>query len=294
MALASALVQVIISAVRKTARPMLRDFGEVAQLQVSRKGPGDFVTAADLKAEDTLYELLMKARPGYGFLGEERGLVEGTDKSHTWIVDPIDGTTNFMHGFPQYCISIALSQRGVITQSVVYDPARNDLFTATKGAGAYLNEKRIRVGKLDRIANALLATGYQTGSPAALKEYLEMYGIMAERSQGIRRAGSAALDLAYVACGRLDGFYEKGLKPWDIAGGALLVTEAGGLVGNFTGEANFLEQRECLAANPKIYGQLVGLTGKYSKFANAGEKAAMRAADIKDTEARQTSTDSPI
>ncbi|HEV7815903.1 MAG TPA: inositol monophosphatase family protein, partial [Janthinobacterium sp.] len=162
-------------------------------------------------------------------------------------------------GFPQYSVSIALAQRGVVTQAVVYDPVRNDLFTASKGGGAFLNDKRIRVTKLDRIANALLGTGYKAGSSAALEEFLKMYQIMGERSQGVRRAGSAALDLAYVACGRLDGFYEKGLKPWDIAAGALMITESGGIVGEFNGESDYLYKGDIIAASPKVFGQMVAL-----------------------------------
>jgi myo-inositol-1(or 4)-monophosphatase len=186
------------------------------------------------------------------------------ETEHVWIIDPLDGTTNFMHGFPQYAISIALQQRGTTTLALVYDPVRNDLFTAEKGAGAYLNEKRIRVGKLDRIGNALLGTGYKTGSPAALHEYLKMYGIMAERCQGVRRAGSAALDLAYVASGRLDGFYEKGLKPWDIAAGALLVAEAGGIIAEFNGESEYLHKGNVIAGSPKVFGQMIGLLAEFA------------------------------
>lgn len=260
------MINTAVKAARRGAAVINRASFDLDRVIVTEKNHKDFVTDVDQAAEQAIIEVLSKAYPDHAFLAEESGASANAhdEAEYTWIIDPIDGTTNFMHGFPQYCISIALSQRGVITQAVLYDPARNDLFTATKGAGAYLNEKRIRVGKLDRIGNALLATGYQTGSPKALKEYLEMYGIMAERSQGIRRAGSAALDLAYVACGRLDGFYEKGLKPWDIAAGALLVTEAGGIVGEFNGESDYLYKGDIIAASPKVFGQMVGLLTPYA------------------------------
>ena len=189
--------------------------------------------------------------------------MEHDENEFQWIIDPIDGTSNFIHGFPQYCVSIALAQRGVITQAVIYDPVRNDLFTASKGAGAFLNEKRIRVTKLDRVANAMLGTGHGAG-PRALDEYLKMYAIMGERSQGVRSAGSAALDLAYVACGRLDGFYQKGLKPWDIAAGALMITESGGIVGEFSGESDYLYKGDVIAASPKVFGQMVSLLAPFA------------------------------
>jgi myo-inositol-1(or 4)-monophosphatase len=185
------------------------------------------------------------------------------ESEFAWIIDPIDGTTNFMHGYPNYCVSIALQQRGVITQAVIYDPVRNDLFTASKGGGAFLNDKRIRVTKHDRIANTLLASGHGAG-PRALDEYMRMYAIMGEKCQAIRNGGSAALDLANVAAGRLDGFYEKGLKPWDIAAGSLLVTEAGGICGEFNGESAYLHKGNIIAASPKVFGQMVPLLAAFA------------------------------
>jgi len=230
MPLGSPVVQVMIDAVRKAARPMLRDFGEVAELQVSRKGPGDFVSAADLRAEQTLFEALMKARPGYGFLGEERGLVEGTDKSHTFIVDPIDGTTNFLHAMPHFAITVALEREGEIQAAVTYNPIVNDLFWAEKGKGAFLNDARIRVSGRRELADCLIGTGLPfIGRPGHGQTIKEVHAI-GQRVAGIRRLGSAALDLAWVAAGRYDAFWERNLNPWDVAAGLLLVTEAGGTV----------------------------------------------------------------
>ncbi|MFN4288261.1 MAG: inositol monophosphatase family protein [Brevundimonas sp.] len=235
MALASSLVQVIIDAVRKTARPMVRDFGEVSQLQVSRKGPSDFVTAADLKAEQTLFELLTKARPGYGFLGEERGLVEGTDKTHTWIVDPIDGTTNFMHAMPHFAITVGLERAAPdgsreIVAGVTYNPIQNELFWAEKGKGCYLNDTRIRVAARRDLGDALISTGLPFQGRSGHAQAIREIHAVGQRVAGIRRLGSAALDLAWVAAGRYDAFWERGLKPWDVAAGILMIREAGGVI----------------------------------------------------------------
>ncbi|MEK7417698.1 MAG: inositol monophosphatase family protein, partial [Pseudomonadota bacterium] len=194
------------------------------------------------------------------------------------IIDPLDGTTNFIHGFPVYCVSIALSFKGKVEHAVVYDPSRNDLFTATRGRGAYLNDRRIRVSKRIQLKDSLISTGFPFRRGDNFKQYMNMLGDVMQETAGVRRPGAAALDLAYVAAGFADGFFESGLQIWDVAAGSLLVTEAGGLVGNFTGEADFLEQKECLAGNPRIYGALVGIVGKYSKFASAGEKAGVRQA----------------
>ena len=255
------MLNTAIKAARRAATVINRASFDLDRVVVTEKQHNDFVTDVDQAAEQAIIEVLSKAYPDHAILGEESGASANThdENEYQWIIDPLDGTTNFIHGFPQYCVSIALAHRGVITQAVIYDPVRNDLFTATKGAGAYLNEKRIRVTKLDRISNALLGTGYVAGSARALDEYLKMYAIMGERSQGVRRAGSAALDLAYVACGRLDGFYEKGLKPWDIAAGALMITESGGIVGEFSGESEYLYKGDVIAASPKIFGQMITL-----------------------------------
>ncbi|MDP3137399.1 MAG: inositol monophosphatase family protein, partial [Burkholderiaceae bacterium] len=202
------------------------------------------------------------------------------DSDYVWIIDPLDGTTNFIHGFPVYCVSIALAVKGKVEHGVIYDPSRNDLFTATRGRGAYMNDRRLRVSKRIRLADCLISTGFPFRSGDNFPRYLAMMGDIMPRTAGLRRPGAAALDLAYVAAGFTDGFFETGLSPWDVAAGSLLVTEAGGLIGNFTGEADFMDQKECVAAAPKIYGQLVPLLSKYSKFASAGDKAQVRQAIV--------------
>jgi myo-inositol-1(or 4)-monophosphatase len=251
-----------------------------------------------LASENAIIETLLTAYPHHGILAEESGKTHGNpDADHVWIIDPLDGTTNFIHGFPVYCVSIALAVNGKVEQAVVYDPSRNDLFTATKGRGAYMNDRRLRTSKRTQMHECLISTGFPFRPGDNFNQYLRMMGDVMQRTAGLRRPGAAALDLAYVAAGFTDAFFETGLQPWDVAAGALLVTEAGGLVGNFTGEADFLEQKECLAGTPKIYGQLVPILSKYSKFASAGEKASVRAADAKDAEAKQAdpdATDSPF
>lgn len=257
MPLGSPVVQVMIDAVRKAARPMLRDFGEVAALQVSRKGPGDFVSAADLKAEQTLYEVLMKARPGYGFLGEERGLVEGTDKSHTFIVDPIDGTTNFLHAMPHFAITVALEREGEIQAGVTFNPITNELFWAEKGKGAFLNDARIRVSGRRELADCLIGTGLPfIGRPGHGQTIKEVHAI-GQRVAGIRRLGSAALDLAWVAAGRYDAFWERNLNPWDVAAGILLVTEAGGVATGIDEDQDVRTGAGVCVGAPDIHPQLV-------------------------------------
>ncbi|TWI44459.1 myo-inositol-1(or 4)-monophosphatase [Pseudoduganella flava] len=260
------MLNTAVKAARRAAAVINRASFDLDRVGVTEKQHNDFVTDVDTAAEQAIIEVLQKAYPTHAFLGEESGTTGNVndESEFVWIIDPLDGTTNFMHGFPQYAVSIALQQRGVITLGVVYDPVRNDLFTAEKGAGSYLNDKRIRVRKLDRIAGALLGTGYKNGSPKALDEYLKMYGLMAERCHGVRRAGSAALDLAYVASGRLDGFYEKNLQPWDIAAGSLLVTEAGGIAGEFNGESNYMNTGHIVAASPRVFGQMVGLLAEFA------------------------------
>ncbi len=273
------MLNVAIKAARAAGAIINRAALDLEAVRISQKEVNDFVTEVDHAAEKAIIETLLTAYPGHGILAEESGSEHGAkDSEFVWIIDPLDGTTNFIHGFPVYCVSIALAVRGKLEQAVIYDPSRNDLFTATKGRGAYCNDRRMRVSKRIRLSEALLSTGFPFRKGDDFNSYLQLMGEVMKVSAGLRRPGAAALDLAYVAAGRTDGFFEKGLRPWDMAAGALLVTEAGGLVGNFTGEANFLDQQECLAANPKIYGQMVSLVGKYSKFASAGEKAAVRQA----------------
>ena len=273
------MLNMAIKAARAAGAIINRAALDVESVRVSNKQVNDFVTEVDQQAEQAIIETLMTAYPGHGILAEESGNEYGNRNSdHIWIIDPLDGTTNFIHGFPVYCVSIALAVQGRIEQAVVYDPSRNDLFTATRGRGAFLNERRIRVSKRTMLKDCLISTGFPFRPGDNFKQYMAMLGDVMQRTSGVRRPGAAALDLAYVAAGFSDGFFETGLNIWDVAAGSLLVTEAGGLVGNFTGESDFLEQREILAATPRIYGQLVPVLGKYSKFAGAGDKAAVRQA----------------
>ena len=253
MATASTLIKVMQDAAAKAAKGIRRDFGELENLQVSKKGLADYVSAADVKAEKYLREELLRVRPGYGFLGEEEGLTEGTDKSHTWIVDPIDGTTNFLHAIPHFAINIALERDGAIVAAVTYNPISDDLFWAEKGKGAYQNNRRLRVSARLRMDEALLATGIPfLGHGQHAKFLKELHQISAKVS-GVRRFGSAALDLAYVAAGRFDGYWERDLKPWDMAAGLLLVTEAGGKVTNADGGEDILGSGTICAANPDLH-----------------------------------------
>ena len=267
------MLNIAVKAARAAGAIINRAALDVEAVRISQKQVNDFVTEVDHASERVIIETLLGAYPDHGILAEESGSTEGNPNAdHIWIIDPLDGTTNFIHGFPVYCVSIALQVRGKLEQAVVYDPTRNDLFTATKGRGAFLNDRRIRVSKRTRLTECLISTGFPYRPGDDYDRYLRLMSEVMQRTAGLRRPGAAALDLAYVAAGFSDGFFELGLQPWDMAAGALLVTEAGGLVGNFTGESNFLEQKECLAANPRIYAQLVPLLQSYSKFATAEEK----------------------
>jgi myo-inositol-1(or 4)-monophosphatase len=256
---ASALVRVMIDAARKAGRTLARDFGEVAELQVSKKGAADFVSAADLKAEQTLMEVLTKARPGYGFLGEERGLIEGSDKTHTWIVDPLDGTTNFLHGMPHFAVNIALQREGLVVAAVTFNPATAELFWAERGKGAFVNDKRLRVAARSRLDEAVFATGIPFLGHGQHGRFLKELHQVAQRVAGVRRFGAAALDLAWVAAGRFDGFWERDLHPWDLAAGTLLVLEAGGVVTDADGGADPLATGSICAGNSVLHGQLQAL-----------------------------------
>jgi myo-inositol-1(or 4)-monophosphatase len=240
-------------AARKAARGLNRDFGELAELQVAKKAPADFVSAADLKAEQTIFEMLTKARPGYSFLGEERGMIEGTDKTHTWIVDPLDGTTNFLHAIPHFAINIALQREGAVVAAVTFNPVTNDLFWAEKGKGAFVNDKRLRVAARTKMEESVLATGIPFLGHGQHATFLKELHQVSQRVAGVRRFGSAALDLAWVAAGRYDGYWERDLNAWDIAAGILLVTEAGGKVTDADGHGDPLVSGSVCAANLEIH-----------------------------------------
>lgn len=270
------MLNVAIKAARAAGSIINRASLDVEAVRVSQKQINDFVTEVDHASEAAIIQILLEAYPHHGILAEESGSEHGhPNADHVWIIDPLDGTTNFIHGFPVYCVSIALKVRDRIEQAVVYDPTRNDLFTATRGRGAFLNERRIRVSKRTHLHHSLLSTGFPFRPGDNMASYLHMMGEVMQATAGLRRPGAAALDLAYVAAGYTDGFFETGLSAWDVAAGSLLVTEAGGLVGNFTGEPDFLEQRECVAGTPRVYGQLVGILSKYSKFAGVDAKTAV-------------------
>jgi myo-inositol-1(or 4)-monophosphatase len=255
--LRSALMNVMLKAARKAARTLKRDFGEIEHLQVSLKGPANFVTAADRRAEQILLEELTLARPGYGFLGEEGGMREGADKTHRWIVDPLDGTMNFLHGIPHFAISIALEREGTIVAGLVYNPANDELFTAERGKGSFVNDQRLRVAARTRLADSVVACALphpSRGDPELTrKEHIAAQGKVA----GLRRFGAASLDLAWVAAGRFDAYWERGLSPWDIAAGIILVREAGGYVTDLAGGETMLASGDILAGNESIQRELL-------------------------------------
>ena len=264
------MLTVAIKAARAAGSIINRAALDVESVRVAEKNANDFVTEVDQACEEAIIQTLLGAYPDHGILAEESGQEHGNAHSEfVWIIDPLDGTTNFIHGFPYYCVSIAMQYRGKIEQAVVYDPTRNDLFSATKGRGAFMNDRRMRVSKRTQLKDCLLSTGFPFRQGDDLQTYLLMMAEMIQKTAALRRPGAAALDLAYVAAGFSDGFFESGLQPWDTAAGALLITEAGGLIGNFSGEANFLHEKECMAASPKIYAQMAHLLSPYSKVASA-------------------------
>ncbi len=255
----SAILNVMIKAAHRAARSLKRDLGEVEQLQVSLKGPRNFVTAADRRAEAILREELAKARPDYGFLGEEGGAHAGTDKTHRWIVDPLDGTTNFLHGIPHFAIAIALERNGTIVAGLVYNPAHDEMFIAERGKGAFLNDKRIRVAARQRLADAIVACGlphYGRGDLTLARSEIAA----AQRAfAGLRRYGAATLDLAWVAAGRLDAYWERDLSPWDLAAGSILVREAGGFISDLDGSDAILAKGNVVAGNETMHRELLRL-----------------------------------
>ena len=255
----SPALNVMVAAARKAGRPLIRDFGELENLQISMKGPADFVSSADQRTEKILIEELTKARPGYSIHGEETGVHEGPDKTHRFIIDPIDGTTNFLHGVPHFSISIALEREGQLVSGLVYNPISDEMFVAERGHGAYLNDKRLRVAARKNLPESLIVTGIPfmgRGTDEERKRSLAEVEAVVSRTSGIRRYGSAALDCAFVAAGRFDAFWERGLNAWDIAAGVLLVREAGGLVTDLDGASDPLKKGDILAANEALHPQL--------------------------------------
>ncbi len=259
MAVKSAIINVMVNAALKAGPQLVRDFGEVEQLQVSRKGPSDFVSMADMKAEKTLHRELSKARPDFSFLMEEQGAREGADKTQRWIIDPLDGTTNFLHGIPHFAISIGYESNGEILAGVIYDPVKNEMFWAERGRGAWMNDRRLRVSSRSDLSEAVLATGIPHHGRGNHREFLTIAELMMARTAGIRRYGAAALDLAYVAAGRYEGYWEMDLKPWDVAAGSIIVKEAGGFVTDYAGRDRAVQSGEVIAANDPLHPVLVKL-----------------------------------
>ncbi len=260
----SPLITVMTDAVMKAARSLKRDFGEVEALQVSRKGPGDFVSLADKKAEKVLHEALEKARPGYGFVMEESGVIEGSDRSHRWHIDPLDGTTNFLHGIPQFAVSVGLERDGTIVAGIIYDPVKDELFVAERGKGAYLNNRRIRVAARTSFADALIGMGVPHLGKGGHARFVRELAAVTVRAAGVRRLGSAALDIAYVAAGRLDGYWERDLSTWDVAAADVILREAGGFITSVDGSGppmspGVIEVPSIACGNEAIHRELLGL-----------------------------------
>jgi myo-inositol-1(or 4)-monophosphatase len=253
----SAVINVMVKAARRAGRSLKRDLGEIDNLQVSLKGPANFVSLADKRAEQMLLEDLTKARPGYGFVGEEGGLREGQDKSHTWIVDPLDGTTNFLHGIPQFAISIGLQREGTMIAGVIYNPANDELYLAERGKGAFLNDQRLRVAGRRKLADSVIACGLPHIGRGDFKLSLAELGEIQPKVAGLRRFGAAALDMAFVAAGRLDGFWERNLQAWDMAAGQIIVREAGGIVSGIEGDDDPLKTGNLVCGNEFIHEELV-------------------------------------
>jgi myo-inositol-1(or 4)-monophosphatase len=247
------MLNIAVRAARRAGSVINRAALDPGALQVRSKRANDYVTEIDKAAEAAIIDVVRKAYPDHAILAEESGALDSEKRDYRWIIDPLDGTTNFIHGFPQYCVSIGIEHRGALAHAVVYDPVTNELFTASKGRGAFLNDRRIRVSKVAKIEEALVGTGFPFKELTRLDLYMRQLRFFMSKSSGVRRAGAAALDLAYVACGRLDAFWELGLSPWDMAAGALLIQEAGGLVGGLTGEQDFLESGDIVASAPKIF-----------------------------------------
>jgi len=250
-------LNIAIKAARRAGQIISRASLDVDLLKVTAKQQSDFVTEVDKMAEAAIIEVLREAYPNYGILAEESGATAGKQAEYQWIIDPLDGTTNFIHGLPQYAISIALAHNKQLVQAVVFDPERNELFTASKGRGAFLNDRRIRVSKRVKLEDALIGTGFPYRCFDHVDTYLSIFKELTQKTAGLRRPGAASLDLAWVACGRLDGFWEFGLSPWDMAAGALIISEAGGLVSDLAGDAGYLDSGNLVAGTPKVFSQLL-------------------------------------
>ena len=250
------MLNIAVRAARRAGSIINRASLDNAGLEVRSKRQNDFVTRVDHAAEEAVLDVVRKAYPDHAILAEESGAAAGTAE-YEWVIDPLDGTTNFIHGFPQYCVSIAIRHRGALAHGVIYDPNRNELFTASKGRGAFLNDRRIRVSKCTRFSEALVGTGFPFKEVTRVEQYVKQFRSIITSTAGLRRAGAAALDLAYVACGRLDAFWELGLSPWDMAAGALMIQEAGGLVADLSGEDGYLKSGEIACATPKIFPSLL-------------------------------------
>jgi len=258
------MLTIAVKAARRAGNIINRGARDLDLLTVTAKGPKDFVSEVDRAAEAAIVDTLHAAYPDHAILAEEgTSRDKNANADYTWIIDPLDGTTNFLHGFPQYCVSIALSHKDTITQGVIYDPVRNDLFTASRGRGAFLNDRRIRVSKRQHLRDCLIGTGFPFRDGTNLDTYLAMMRSMTQQAAGLRRPGAAALDLAYVAAGYYDGFFEVGLNPWDVAAGSLLVLEAGGLIGDLAGEGDYVYGGEVIAATPRIFAQMVKILAPY-------------------------------
>ena len=257
-------LNVAVKAARRAGQIINRAALELDSLQVARKGQSDYVTQIDRAAEDAIKEILLEAYPSHGILAEETGKTPGKSEFE-WIIDPLDGTTNFIHGFPQYAISIALAQEGQVAHGVIYDPIRNELFTASKGRGAFLNDRRVRVSRADRLTDSLIGTGFPYRVFDRVDAYMGAFRELTEKTAGMRRPGAASLDLAYMASGRLDGFWEFGLAPWDMAAGTLMILEAGGFVTDLNGNSDYLSTGDVIAGTPKVHTQLLQIVQKHLK-----------------------------
>jgi myo-inositol-1(or 4)-monophosphatase len=262
------MLNIAVKAARRAGNLIYRSADKIDHLTITKKSHADFVSEVDRAAEQVIMETLLEAYPSHAILAEESG--SHGDSEYLWIIDPLDGTTNFLHGFPQFAVSIALEHKGVLTQAVIYDPVRNELFTATRGQGAYLNDKRIRVSKRLHMADALIGTGFPYSNFQHMDAYLAILKDVMQKSSGLRRPGSAALDLAWMAAGRYDGFFETGLKAWDIAAGCLLITEAGGMVSDLVGKDSYIKTGHICAGNPEIHPQLLKLMAPHLSDALKG------------------------